>query len=305
LGREVQTTTTTTHGRNLIPLNELIAWRKHAPWSNDWMVEQDYLLSQAVEVIFADPKLSKQLAMRGGTVLHKGHLKPASRYSEDIDLVATSSRSKKGITEDLVKALRPLLGEPSEIIKTWVTLTLRNWRSKSQIARLTYVYDPTDTHLAQGKLKVEVNLNESVSVYPISKVSIDVPKPNRRIQRINVPSYDLDEMLGTKMRALLQREHGRDLYDLWRAWVVSQQPGSSVTVNPARVGAAFRYYLTQEGSTYSANDALKEIERRMKSKKFLQDMNGYLPSGVSYSPHDAAEHFKQVFHPHIDGPVLD
>jgi predicted nucleotidyltransferase component of viral defense system len=70
----------------LIPLQEIIRWRASAPWASDLMVEQDYLLSQAVELIFAHPKLRSQLAMRGGTVLHKGHLAPAARYSEDIDL---------------------------------------------------------------------------------------------------------------------------------------------------------------------------------------------------------------------------
>lgn len=40
-----------------------------------------------------DKFLSKQVAMRGGTVLHKGHLAPASRYSEDIDLVGDEGRS--------------------------------------------------------------------------------------------------------------------------------------------------------------------------------------------------------------------
>src|SRR5687768_13252833 len=103
------------------------------------MVEQDYLLSRAVQLIFADPKLKNQLAMRGGTVLHKGHLAPASRYSEDIDLVLTANRSHQGIKEDLVAVLAPLLGKPTESIVTSVTLTVRNLVAKSKIARITYV----------------------------------------------------------------------------------------------------------------------------------------------------------------------
>lgn len=81
--------------------------------------------------------------MRGGTVLHKGHLAPASRYSEDIDLVLLADRSHAGIRDDIAAALKPLLGEPSESIITNVRLTIRNLLFKSEIARLTYVYDPT------------------------------------------------------------------------------------------------------------------------------------------------------------------
>ena len=32
----------------LIPLQDLIGWRAHAPWPNDEQVEQDYLLSKSV-----------------------------------------------------------------------------------------------------------------------------------------------------------------------------------------------------------------------------------------------------------------
>jgi len=37
--------------------------------------------------IYSHPLLKDALAFRGGTALYKLHLKPAARYSEDIDLV--------------------------------------------------------------------------------------------------------------------------------------------------------------------------------------------------------------------------
>ena len=46
----------------MIPLREVIAWRAHAPWADDRMVEQDYLIRRAVEHIFSHPKLNRQLA---------------------------------------------------------------------------------------------------------------------------------------------------------------------------------------------------------------------------------------------------
>ena len=41
----------------------------------------------AVIELFTRPVVREQLAFRGGTALHKLFLKPATRYSEDIDLV--------------------------------------------------------------------------------------------------------------------------------------------------------------------------------------------------------------------------
>ncbi len=44
--------------------------------------------------LFNDAFLSGQIAMRGGTLLHKVHLAPPSRYSEDIDLVVVELARK-------------------------------------------------------------------------------------------------------------------------------------------------------------------------------------------------------------------
>lgn len=264
------------------------------------MVEQDFLISQAVELIFSDPKLSSQLAMRGGTVLHKGHLAPAARYSEDIDLVLIEPRrSHRGIREDLTNALKPLLGKPTESVTTSVALFVRNIAAKSKIARLTYQYGPTDPDVALASLKVEVNLNETQPFYPLVTVPIQVPTEGGT-RSLQVVSYDLNEMLGTKLRALLQREHGRDLFDLWHAWAATGVAGSPATVDPARVGEAFRFYLKQEGSeNFTAADVRLEMDRRMRSSKFLKDMNGYLPVDVTYDPVAAYKDFQNVFMPHL------
>ena len=37
----------------------------------------------------------------------------------------------------------------------------------------------------------------------------------------NVLTYQLDELVGTKLRALYQRRKGRDLYDLYKALTLS------------------------------------------------------------------------------------
>jgi predicted nucleotidyltransferase component of viral defense system len=105
--------------------------------------------------------------------------------------------------------------------------------------------------------------------------------------------------LGTKLRALLQREHGRDLYDIVWAWEASQQSAAASKVDPSRVGEAFRFYMKQEGSMFSPSAIEAELARRMKSRKFLGDMDGYLASGRTYSPQIAYKHFCQVFLPHL------
>lgn len=285
----------------MISARELASWRAHAPWSDDSMVEQDYLLSRAVAAIFEDAFLRQHVAMRGGTVLHKGHLPPASRYSEDIDLVLVTDRPSGHIKRALIRVLEPILGQPTESALADMRLAVRNFVAKSRILRVTYTYDPLATTAVFMRLKIEVNLNENRNLFPF--VNVDIAVPDGTASRsVSVVSYALDEMLGTKLRALLQREHGRDLYDLWRALDASSQ-SPRVKLDPARVGEAFRFYMAQEGSTFSAANVHAELERRMLSKTFLNDMQGYLPVGVTYTPKTAFEDFVRVFLPHIDAPT--
>ena len=71
----------------MFPQVDIVRWRAVAPWADDDDVEQDLVITLALFDIFRDESLKQALAFRGGTALHKLHLPPAARYSEDVDLV--------------------------------------------------------------------------------------------------------------------------------------------------------------------------------------------------------------------------
>lgn len=83
----------------MIPRDYITEWRAYAPWVQDFQVEQDLVISRALVAIFSHPLLGKSLAFRGGTALYKLHLKPAARYSEDIDLVQINAEPAGPIME--------------------------------------------------------------------------------------------------------------------------------------------------------------------------------------------------------------
>ncbi len=82
----------------MISRDYVTEWRAQAPWVQDFQVEQDLVISRALVEIFSHPLLHEALALRGGTALYKLHLKPAARYSEDIDLVQTKAEPAGPIT---------------------------------------------------------------------------------------------------------------------------------------------------------------------------------------------------------------
>ncbi len=91
----------------MIPRADIIAWQEHAPWADEAQVEQDLVLCRAVVDLFTDERASRSLAFRGGTALHKLHLAPPVRYSEDIDLVQVSAGAIKPVFEAVRERLDP------------------------------------------------------------------------------------------------------------------------------------------------------------------------------------------------------
>lgn len=96
----------------MIPRDYITEWRAEAPWVQDFQVEQDLVISRALVEIFSHLFLREALAFRGGTALYKLHLKPAARYSEDIDLVQTRAEPAGPTMAALREVLDPWLGAP-------------------------------------------------------------------------------------------------------------------------------------------------------------------------------------------------
>jgi hypothetical protein len=64
----------------VIPCDYITSWRANVPWVQDFQVEQDLVICHALVEISSKPDLLAALAFRGGTALHKLHIKPPARY---------------------------------------------------------------------------------------------------------------------------------------------------------------------------------------------------------------------------------
>jgi predicted nucleotidyltransferase component of viral defense system len=268
-------------------MRELVAWREHAPWPRDLQVEQDLLLTRAMAAIFADSFLSRQVAMRGGTVLHKVHLAPAARYSEDIDLVLVGDRPEGHIQKALSRVLTPILGGPRSNIVDSFRQAVRNLVVQSRVIRQEYRYRPTAEGPPEMKIKIEVNCSERQPFYEIVDLDYSLPSVVGLGAAVNLRSYDLDELLGTKMRALLQRDQGRDLFDLWWA-ITPSRPGAGNPARPPRVIGAFMDYMARDGTSVTFDRYDDELSRKVAIRSFREDVAGMVRSGLPAYEIDAA-----------------
>src|SRR5487761_2582669 len=236
---------------------DILAHQQQVPWPNLRQVEQDLLLCRAMTALFDDAFLKTQIAMRGGTLLHKVHLAPASRYSEDIDLVVIGDRPDEHIRKAINRVLLGVLGRPTSSAWQAVKLAVRNAVKPSKVLRVIYrvpsVADPRGT--------------------PLEMVTT------------TVNGFEIHEMLGTKMRALFQRRRGRDLFDLY--WALTE---AGTPVNPAEIIELFLYYLQQEGTVATRDEFIGLLQSHLNDRGFLTDMNALLRTGIHYDPIAAGDY---------------
>lgn len=255
----------------MIPKPYIARWQNHAPWNSFDQIEQDLVISRALVEIFADPFLNEHLAFRGGTALHKLYLNPAPRYSEDIDLV----QIKPGAIGPIMKRLNEVITFFEETRKTKVG-------GHGAKAWYSFISEYEATPM---KLKVEINGKEHFNVQDWVEVPFSID--NEWFSgEVNIKTYGIHELLGTKMRALYQRKKGRDLFDIDYA-------RTHMDLDLNQIIDCFNEYMKfSTGHIPTQRQFELNIEEKENDSDFTGDMEALLRPGIEYDQKAAFEWFK-------------
>ncbi len=251
----------------MIPLAAITEWTNSVPWIDMKQVEQDLIISRALVAIYNDAFLSSRLAFRGGTALHKLYLSPQPRYSEDIDMVQIVSEPIKP-TIDRLREVLSFLGIP----------TVKQKRNNNT---LVFKINSTDIPVTVLRLKVEINCREHFSILGFEKVDFGVTN-SWFTGNCQIITYKLDELIGTKVRALYERRKGRDLFDLYKAL-------QNENLNIENVIACFKEYMAREGKKVAHSLYVSNMDEKMANDEFLGDTVSLLRPDENYHPEDAYE----------------
>ena len=229
----------------MIPAAFVTAWSIRAPWPSPVQVEQDLLLSRVLIEMYQDDFLRDELVFRGGTCLHKLHLPTPRRYSEDLDFVRTTSSGIAPLTQ-AVTALGERLGfEVSTRISQHPKVYLRTTASDGTALRI----------------KVEVNTHERSPARALISVPHVVDSPWWSGQG-DIITFTPAELVSTKIRALFQRNKGRDLFDLWLAL-------TELNLDPDDILDA---YPTYAPPGLTAKRAIADLEAKVLNPSFRTDI---------------------------------
>ena len=256
----------------MIPVNFIQEWRSQAPWSDMRQVEQDLIISRTLCDLFNSASLADNIALRGGTAIHKVLLRQPLRYSEDIDLVQTQP-GPIGMTIDAVRDALVWLGNCKRI-------------QTEHSTHLVFKFSPETSPNTTLNLKVEINTREHKNLYGIKQYPFQFNCSWYKA-KTEISSFEPEELFGTKLRALLQRSKSRDLFDLFEG--IRQ-----LSINFEKLIACFEYYLALEGTTISRADAEQRMLKKLRGN-LTDDISPLLPVGVRFDVDIAVDAFNLIW----------
>ena len=256
----------------MIPMSYLTEWSAHAPWPDLRQVEQDLIICRALCDLFNSDDLKGKIAFRGGTAINKLLFEQPLRYSEDIDLVQIQA----GPIRPFMDAVRHAL--------SWLGKFEYNQAGHSM--HLTYKFSPEVDSSSTLKLKVEINTREHDPLYDIKEYPFALVN-SWYTGESTIASFEPEEIFGTKLRALLQRQKNRDLFDL-------NEGLRQLRLDRSKVLASFDHYLSQESKSITRANAEQTMLKKL-NRSLTEDIAPLLPTSVSYSDDDAIRAFGLVW----------
>jgi len=215
---------------------------------NQTVIFREYLQLLFLETLYSSVGADK-IYFKGGTALHI--LWNSFRFSEDLDF--TVAMSEKVFAKFIEKVFKNFLINEGVSIKKKKTIA-------GQSFLVTYSGDVLP-------FKVFVTLDFSFREKP-KHISRTVVKTDFPVVFTNFISHlDKKEILAEKIRALLTRVKGRDLFDLW--FLLS----SGAELDWRLVGNKMAYYPKVEWSKDKILEAVVDFPR----KELINDLKPFLP----------------------------
>lgn len=258
----------------MIPRAFIFEWQKFAPWQTNAQIEQDLVIERALIELFSNKVIRENLAFRGGTALHKLFLKPQARYSEDIDLVQINPNPIKPIMVEIRNAML-FLGAK------------RDTKQNDKMNTIVYRFGTEIAPVINSRLKIEINCREHFSILGYKKMNHNMSN-TWFSGSTELITYEAEELLGTKIRALYQRSKGRDLFDLYYA-LVNLNPDCDKLLHCYR-----EYMKRSDGRVKTAKEIMINLDEKMKDPEFIGDIKALLRPEIEYDTLKAYSLVKEV-----------
>jgi len=188
-------------------------------------VQRDYVHGWLLSLLYSHSPLSNTLTLKGGNALRKCYFEQ-SRYSRDIDFTTTNRVDEETLGRELngiCTTLTERCGVIFDTSKTRVEKKKVADKDKNiSEARLYF----SDFYGKPSKiiLGVRLDVTQFDRLYlPVQERNLIHPYSDLEACSVPIKCVQLEEILASKMRCLLQRKHIADLFDLVYATIIAPE----------------------------------------------------------------------------------
>lgn len=213
------------------------------------VIEKDYALSWVLWGLFRRSSLRESLVFKGGTCLRKCYVGDY-RFSEDLDFTAVAVVDEDACLTEVRLACEEV-AQTTNLdfdVERLSVHTLVNAGGEANLQGQLFYSGPRQS--SHARIKLDISLNESLVARAEERQLLHVYDDAPEVATA-VPCYSLNEIFAEKMRALLQRNRARDLYDVW--WLLANR------ANQLDAQIALDVFRTKAGSKGIPFESLNEL----------------------------------------------
>lgn len=214
---------------------------------NEMTIFREYLQILFLSVLYSFP-FSKKIFFKGGTAIHLIYKAP--RFSEDLDF--TVEIKEKDFLK-LIKSLFEKFSKEEEV----------EFKEKKTIAGKRFSMIAALSSSSKTFINLDFSFREKVLQPQKSIIQTDYPV----IFTSYVYHLSKEEIFAEKIRALLTRKKGRDLYDLW--YLATQ----GVIVKSSLVQQKVNYFKLKNITKEKIIERLSQFSE----KDFILDVRPFIP----------------------------
>lgn len=179
--------------------------------------------------------------------------------------------------------IKPILKRIGEIISFFEED--RVVKSKANNNTIFYRYSSEYSPEVRQRIKIEINCREHFNVLGWKLNDFDL-KNEWFDGKAQIRTYQIDELLGTKLRALYQRNKGRDLFDLFYA-------GKLAEIDKEKLIVCYKRYIKfVVDKPPTSKQFLLNLESKLKKHDFIGDLEGLLRPEIEFDENIAFDWVK-------------
>ena len=188
-------------------------------------VQRDYVHGWILSLLYSKSPLSNLLTLKGGNALRKGYFEQ-TRFSRDIDFTTTGKIYEEKLAREFNEICKALAERSGVIFDTEKTLVKRKRGADEDkdISEVRLYFSDFYGKPSEIILGVRLDVTQFDRLYlPIQKRNLIHPYSDADSCSTLIRCVQLEEILATKMRCLLQRKHIADLFDLAYATIIAPE----------------------------------------------------------------------------------